>query len=277
MGSSATTSNTAGDNDNKESHDQRQGNLQKNINKLKAKGATAESIAGLKAKKEKEAKQFKQNTQGIKEGRAYVADKLGLKTNQTNGSSTQTKSYGAYNLKGKDIDFYGEEAEAATQEYLRKQGEITNNIISKQGLKMKFGKSNTAMGSGDPTGIMTSTKISEKMFESQRRVQGALIAGLSFTVPMFAGQIMRGIAADTMNSNYSNYLNKFNKNMQSNKSFKARNTGVNQQANNETANLAFGNTDTTQVANKSKTSKKTTKYLAGIGSDELSNKRTFYS
>jgi Tfp pilus assembly protein PilN len=88
---------------------------------------------------------------------------------------------------------------------------------------------------------------------------------------------MRGIAADTMNSNYSNYLNKFNKNMQSNKSFKARNTGVNQQANNETANLAFGNTDTTQVANKSKTSKKFKKYLAGTGSDESSNKRTFYS
>ena len=211
MGGSATTSNSAGDNDNQKSHDQRQGNLQKNINKLKAKGATAESIAGLETKKAKEANQFKQNTQGIKDGRAYVADKLGLKTNQTNGSSTQKKSYGAYNLKGKDIDFYGEEANASANEYLKKQEELTG--FKSQGQRMKFGKSNTAMGSGDPSGILTSTKISEKMFESQRNIQGLIMGAMALGGIPLAGSML--IYNSRPGNNYSNYLNKFYSTMSS--------------------------------------------------------------
>ena len=224
------------------------------------------------------------------EGTKSVKKKLGLTA--VGGLGGDNKGYIAANLKGKNLRgkdnklFYGEETSKFSNEYLENIGEAKKGkqyadgsyayLLTSKGRKMKYGDSNV-MGSGEKSSIMGGVPISEQMFESQRRVQGALIAGLSFTVPMFAGQIMRGIAADTMNSNYSNYLNKFNKNMKSNKSFEARNTGGNEQANNETANLAFGNTDTTQVANKSKTSKKFKKYLAGTGSDESSNKRTFYS
>tara|TARA_R100001377_G_scaffold41328_1_gene23256 strand:+ start:3313 stop:4191 length:879 start_codon:yes stop_codon:yes gene_type:complete len=222
MGGSATTSNTAGSNDNKDNYGQRQNNLQKNINKLKAKGATAESIAGLEAKKAKEAKQFKQNTQGIKDGKAYVNDKLGLKTNQTNGSSTQKKSYGAYNLKGKDIGFYGEEASQATNDYLRSIGEMgvkgkdgifRGNNITAQGLKMKFGKSNTAMGSGDPTGIMTSTQISQPMFQSQKNIQGLVLGAMALGGIPLSGSML--IYNSRPGNNYNNYLNKFYSTMSS--------------------------------------------------------------
>ena len=35
--------------------------------------------------------------------------------------------------------------------------------------ELKYGQSNSAMGSGDPTGIMTSIQISEPMFQSQKK------------------------------------------------------------------------------------------------------------
>ena len=75
-GSYSGGSGTGGANESK--HQERQKKLQTNINKLKAKGATKEAIAGLTAKKTKEAKKFELKTTGIEEGRRYVQEKLGL-------------------------------------------------------------------------------------------------------------------------------------------------------------------------------------------------------
>tara|TARA_R110000765_G_scaffold272908_1_gene371593 strand:+ start:2777 stop:3565 length:789 start_codon:yes stop_codon:yes gene_type:complete len=163
-------------------------------------------------------------------------------------------------------------------EKLYKSGDTSvsrSYMVSSKGKKIKYGKSGGAMGSGDNSGIMNSIPISEQMFESQKKLKTALVTGLSFAVPGIGGTIMRLAALKTYNSTYSGYKNKFNKNMS--KSFTARNNKSNEQANNDSANLAFGDTNTTEVANKSKTSKKFKKYLAGTGSDESSNKRTFYN
>jgi hypothetical protein len=227
MGGSATTSNTAGSNDNKDDHSQRQGNLQKNINKLKAKGATAESIAGLKAKKEKEAKQFKQNTQGIKDGKAYVANQIGLVEKKAgpmqylqDGKTTGMYASKLIGTKGGG-SFYGEEASKATNDYLRSIGEMgvegkdgifRGNNITAQGLKLKYGTSNSAMGSGDPSGIMTSTAISQPMFKSQQRMQGLITGGIALMGVPLAGAMF----IENSKRKYSNYIKSFN-NIQSGK------------------------------------------------------------
>jgi len=228
------------------------------------------------------------------EGTKSVKKKLGLTA--VGGLGGDNKGFIAANLKGKNLKgknnklFYGQEASQFTNEYLVNieeakkgnpyydhKGNITGYSyhLTSKGNEMKYGKSSGAMGSGDNSGIMNSIPISEQMFESQKKLSSLLVAGLSFAAGPIGGTLMRMSAADTYNSKYSDSLNKFNKNMS--KSFIARNTGGNEQASSDSANLAFGDTDTTKVANKSKTSKKTTKYLAGTGSDESSNKRTFYS
>jgi hypothetical protein len=234
------------------------------------------------------------NPNVIKGGVEKVKKKLGFTA--VGGLGGDNKGFIAANLKGKNLRgknnklFYGNEASQFTNEYLESIGEAKKGnaykdhkgnitgysyFLTSKGNKMKYGIGGTAMGGGDNSGIMSSIPISEQMFERQRKLQSALIAGLSFAAGPIGGTIMRMAAADTYNSKYSDSLNKFNKNMS--KSFEARNTGGNEQASRDSANLAFGNTDTTQVANKSKTSKKFKKYLAGTGSDESSNKRTFYS
>lgn len=190
MGGSATTSNTAGNNNNQKDHNKRQGNLQKNINKIKSRGGNADALI---AKKNKEAKQFIQNTQGVQEGKSFVSNQLGLTQvpntpppgMEWSKTDSATSTY-ASNLKGKNQWYYGEEASKATDDYLRSIGEMgtegkdgifRGNNITAQGRKLKYGMSGGAMGSGDPSGILSSTAISGPMWQTQQKIKNTFLLG----------------------------------------------------------------------------------------------------
>ena len=186
----------------------------------------------------------------------HVANTLGL----SDGEATA--------LEGKDKKFYGSEASEATNQYLVSigeaqvgnpyydhQGNITgySYILTSKGKEMKYGQSNTAMGSGDPTGIMTSTQISPEMWQHQNQVQAAILGILSFAAPMGAGQLLRIAAAKKLkDSPYSDYDQQF-QNYQSGQDTISANQITNNQINNQTvANTAIG--DTTDVASNNTTS-----------------------
>lgn len=159
---------------------------------------------------------------------------------------TEWNDFKANNLKGKDQDFYGSEASKATDDYLvsqkkvkvgnyfkkvggefvrisKAEGEklyakgdpsISRSVIgNKSSLGLKYGQSNSAMGSGDPTGIMTSIQISKPMFESQKRTQSLFLGGATLLGMPLAGTFF---AYNNRPSNtYDNYLKKFYSTMSS--------------------------------------------------------------
>jgi len=205
-------------------------------------------------------------------------------------------------IKKSGTDMYGGVASKATNEYLVSIGEATRgnpykdakgNItgysyrLTSKGHKMKYGTYNaggpqnpTAMGTAGKGGIMNQIPISEKMFEQQKKIKSIGLAVVSLGAPMLVGQVMRAGAADAFNATYADYKKSFNAKFDklNANTFSSANNNTSTQ-NKETANLAFGETNTEVASNnkKSKTTKNTKKYLAGSGQDESSTKRTFYS
>ena len=195
---------------NQSEHDKRQAKLQANINKLKAKGATKESIAGLEAKKTKEAKKFEFKTTGVAEGKKYVAEQLGLVEKKAGpmdylqdhrGKTTGYYASKNFGTKG-GIDFYGEEASAATDKYLEESGVPKHSQLWQE---LKYGISGGAMGSGDPTGILSPTAISQPMFESQKKLQQMIGLGMAAMGAPMAGQVVYSAAKKP----YNEYLKSF--------------------------------------------------------------------
>ena len=148
-----------------------------------------------------------------------------------------------------------------------------NPILTRKGYNLKYGNTG-AMGIGDRNSIMGSVPISEKMFESQKKFKAIGLAVLSLGGGPLAGSVMRAGAADAFNSTYSDYRKSF----QANKAMGSVDYSSPTTQSTETANLGMG--DTTNVASnnkkKSKTTKSTSKYFAGMGVDESTKKRTFY-
>tara|TARA_R100001440_G_scaffold18555_1_gene31390 strand:- start:728 stop:1426 length:699 start_codon:yes stop_codon:yes gene_type:complete len=73
---------------------------------------------------------------------------------------------------------------------------VSRSVIgNKESLAMKYGVSGGAMGSGDPTGAMTSTPISEEMLRRQNLIKGVATAGMSFAMPGVASTLLRAEAA----------------------------------------------------------------------------------
>tara|TARA_E500000331_G_scaffold353598_1_gene404616 strand:+ start:61 stop:756 length:696 start_codon:yes stop_codon:yes gene_type:complete len=177
--------------------------------------------------------------QGIKD---KVKSDLGLYTNQPGGSSTQTKTLRAYNLKGKDMDFYGEETSKSINEHLVSIGEAQRSggggyILTSKGYEMKHGsytpgqaQTPGAMGSGDPKGILTSTPISKKMLQSQNKFKGLVVGALSLGMPGIGATAMRADAAVALkdaaqpDAAYDDYTKKFNATQQGKKFTSQRNT-----------------------------------------------------
>ena len=208
---------------NQSEHDKRQAKLQKNINKIKAKGGNADALI---AKKNKEDKKFDFRTTGVAEGKKYVAEQLGLVEKKAGpmkylqeGATTGYYGSNLYDTKG-GTDFYGEEASQATNEYLVSVGEAKQgnpyydhkgNItgysyhLTSRGKELKYGISGGAMGSGDPTGIMTSTAISQPMWESQKKLKQMIGLGLAAVGAPMAGQIIYSAAKKP----YNEYLKSF--------------------------------------------------------------------
>jgi hypothetical protein len=161
----------------------------------------------------------KKKTKTPKEIAETVKNQLGLGTSQPGGSETQIKQYGAYNLKGKDIYMYGEEASQLTNEEMVKAGLAERGNYFKQvggkfirigkkegeklmaqgdssvsvsykmtssGKEIKHGISGGAMGSGDPTGALTSIPISSQMLQRQNEIKTAIqgVIGLMTPAPL---------------------------------------------------------------------------------------------
>ena len=162
------------------------------------------------ASKDRQERQNNSNQQQANEIRNVVKKQLGLKTNQTGGSTTQTKKYGAYNLKGKDIYMYGNEASKKTNDEMVRRGllsynentggysNVVNGKIMSNANAIKYGASNSAMGSGDPTGAMTSIPLSEKMLQSQNKFKGLAVGALSLAMPGIGGSVMRVSAGKSL-------------------------------------------------------------------------------
>ena len=173
----------------------------------------------------------------VEGGKEYVKKELGLMTTVPSPLPfmQNEKKTKAYNLKGKDRDFYGKEASQATNEYLinigaakkgnpyyDSKGNITgySYILTSKGKKMKYGMGGGAMGSGDPTGIMSSTPISAKMHETQKTIQAIALGAMSLAFPStgvgaIGGFVTRSAAADALKDRgqkgYNEYMKTFEK------------------------------------------------------------------
>ncbi len=217
---------------NQSAHDERQAKLDKKARELEAKAKRdkryADAAERLREKQEKEAKKFEARTTGVAEGRKSV---------QSSIDRSGTEMYGGVASKATD-DYLVKTGQVKVGNYFRKEGGNFIRISKKEGEKLyasgdpsisrstignkesqylKYGKSDSAMGSGDPTGIMTSTAISAPMWKRQQKIKAMTLAALSFAVPMGAGTLMRMSAADAWKNKgqagYDQYLNKFYSNM----------------------------------------------------------------
>ena len=162
----------------------------RSVKKQKAK------IASGKAKKSRSKADIK------KEVTAKVSTALGLTTvpntpppgQKWSGMDSATSTV-ATNLIGKDQKFYGEEASALTDEYLKDYkgmgvyttsgNLIGGNVVSKSAVDVKYGKDGV-MGSGDPTGVMSSIPISNEMLQFQNKVKTGIGLGMSLVMPGIA-------------------------------------------------------------------------------------------
>lgn len=201
---------------------------------------------------------------------------------------TEKKSGDSFTMKdGKINEMYGGQVSMETNKYLEDIGEAKkgsqnpdgsyNYLLTSKGWKMKYGsytagqtQTGSAMGSGQG-GVMGNIPISEKMFERQNKIKALMLGGLSLMAGPIVGTPMRMAAADSLNAKYGDYKKSFTANLAM-----GNTQPTASKENIETANLGFGTTETEVASNKkkSKTTKKTSKYFAGQGSDESTNTRT---
>jgi len=179
--------------------------------------------------KDRQEKRDNSNKQQANEIKEVVKKKLGL----VDGKAT--------NLTGKDQDMYGSEASKFTNDEMVKRGllsynkntggysNVVNNVIKSDSNIIKYGSSNSAMGSGDPTGAMTSVPISNKMLQQQNKIKGISTAVLSLVMPSPIGTVMRASAtkdlvnASNPNAAYKDYKLGFDAKQQGKKFTSTRN------------------------------------------------------
>jgi hypothetical protein len=90
---------------------------------------------------------------------------------------------------------------------------VSTSITGQRLEETLYGQSDIkAMGTGDPTGVLSSTAISQKMFERQRNIKLAIAGG--FAMAGIPG-IPSAMLYDSMRTDYEGYLDRFNKNMTS--------------------------------------------------------------
>tara|TARA_R110002167_G_scaffold353282_1_gene566488 strand:+ start:80 stop:910 length:831 start_codon:yes stop_codon:yes gene_type:complete len=216
------------------------------------------------------------------------------------------KTTGFYAVtNGRTNDMYGGAASKATDDYLVSQGKVkVGNYFKKVGgnfvriskeegeklyakgdpsisrstigdtksKELKYGKSNTAMGSGDPTGIMTSTQISQPMFESQKKMQGLVMGAMALGGIPLAGSML--LYNSRPGNNYSNYLNKFYSTMSSSGIQSAQKN--NQQSNDVVSNNSQVVDQTTKEKDIVTTSKFKKKKASQGDDSALANARSLF-
>ena len=244
--------------------------------------------------------QSNKGTKAVKKAIGFTEKKAGPFDYLQKGKTTGT--YAVTN--GKTNEMYGGAASKATDDYLVSQGKVkVGNYFKKVGgnfvriskeegeklyakgdpsisrstigntksQELKYGQSNSAMGSGDPTGIMTSIQISEPMFQSQKKVQNIALGAMAIMGVPLAGT---AFAYNNRPSNsYDNYLKKFYSTMSS--------SGIqSSQKTNQTTDNVVSNQDqvvdqTTQEKDIVTTSK-FKKKKAGQGDDQLASARSLF-
>ena len=224
-------------------------------------------------------------TEAVKKAVGFTEKKSGPFDYLQKGKTTDS-----FTIKdGKINEMYGGQVSMETNKYLEDIGEAKkgsqnpdgsyNYLLTSKGWKMKYGsytagqtQTGSAMGSGQG-GVMGNIPISKKMFERQNKIKAVMLGGLSLIAGPIVGTPMRMAAADALNAKYGDYRKSFTANLAM-----GNTQSTASKENTETANLGFGTTETEVVNNKkSKKSKDTTKYFAGIGQDESTMKRTFYT
>ena len=166
------------------------------------------------ASKDRKERQDNSNKQQATEIKKTVKKQLGLTA--VGGLGGNNQGYIAANLQGKNNSgksnkfFYGEEASKFTNDEMVKRGLLSYNEktggysnvvdgkIMSNANAIKYGNTNGAMGSGDPSGAMTSIPISSKMLQSQNKFQGLTTAALSFAAGPIGGGLMRASAAKNL-------------------------------------------------------------------------------
>ena len=253
------------------------------------------------------------------EGKKYVAKKIGLVEKKAGPMAylQKGKTTGMYAIKdGKINDMYGGAASKATDDYLVETGQVkVGNYFKKEGgnfiriskkegeklyaagdpsisrstlgntksKELKYGKSNSAMGSGDPSGIMTSTAISQPMHKRQQQIKAMTLAALSFVSPSPVSTLLRMGAMESYGkmgqAGYSQYLNKFYSNISGETSSYASKGTVNE--NTKDKEVASANITKTRTSGETTTGGDTRfKSLAAIstgGSGATDDDRGFLS
>lgn len=207
------------------------------------------NVSASTASKDRKEKRDNQNKNTANEVKKAVNARLGL-TSVPNtpppgvprGDNDSDTSMIAMNLKGKDRFMYGNEASKYTNEEMEKRGLLSynpttggySNVVNGQIISnantIKYGSSNSAMGSGDPTGAMTSIPLSKEMLKSQNKFKGLVVGALSLGMPGIGATAMRADAAvalkDAKQSGaaYDDYTKKFDATQKGKKFTSLRNT-----------------------------------------------------
>ena len=244
--------------------------------------------------------QSNKGTKAVKKAIGFTEKKAGPFDYLQKGKTTGT--YAVTN--GKTNDMYGGAASKATDDYLVSQNKVkVGNYFKKVGgefvkiskaegeklyakgdpsisrsvigntksQELKYGQSNSAMGSGDPTGIMTSIQISEPMFQSQKKVQNIALGAMAIMGVPLTGT---AFAYNNRPSNsYDNYLKKFYSTMSS--SGIQSSQKINQTTDNVVSNQDQVVDQTTQEKDIVTTSK-FKKKKAGQGDDQLASARSLF-
>tara|TARA_R100000458_G_scaffold55379_1_gene59283 strand:- start:442 stop:1110 length:669 start_codon:yes stop_codon:yes gene_type:complete len=181
------------------------------------------------ASKDREERQKNTNQNIANQIKNKVKEDLGLMTTVPGPMPylQDEKKTKAYNLKGDDQTMYGDEASHFTKKamdaaglgtYNEATGSFTNivgNKIIGNASSIMYGNSGGAMGSGDPSGVMSSIPLSKEMLKSQNKFLGLATAGISLAMPGIGGSIMRVSAGKNLidaaqpQEAYNDYMKKF--------------------------------------------------------------------
>jgi len=161
-----------------------------------------------------------QNQEKAKQNVAKTVEKEIAKGNELyGGAASQTAkdslvSSGAAKVGSYFVQQGGEFVRISKDQYdkAKAAGQKVSTSITGQNLEERLYGQSGVMGSGDATGILSSTAISQKMFERQRNIKLAIAGGLAMAgVP----GIPSAMLYDSMRTDYEGYLDRFNKNMTS--------------------------------------------------------------
>lgn len=179
---------------------------------------------------------------------------------------------------------YGGVASQATNEYLVSIGEAVPTegggyMLTPRGHEIKYGsytpggpQTPTGMGTVGAGGIMNEIPISEKMFESQKKLQMIASGAMALTgIPLMGAAFM-----DYNSKKYSDYVNKFNNTLQSSTSIAAQPTTQTQSNQRITDTKATAETGESSFV---ETEAERAKRMAAISrrSEALKGKRSFFS